>query len=296
MRSTLLRYLTLLACIFSLHTANARQTKAKAFIDCKNDCPQMIKIPAGKFMMGSAEAEIGRVKTEGPQHAVTIGKAFAMSVYPITRDEFATFVVDSKYADAGVCKTMEAGKWTDKQGWNWRNPGYDQNGKEPVACASFNDAQAYAEWLSKKTGKHYRLPTEAEWEYAARAGTTTPYWWGTQASHEYANYGAEKCCDPLKQGRDQWDYTSPAGAMRANAFGLYDMGGNIFQWTEDCWNDSFVGAPADGSAWKTGNCNEPVQRGSSWHASADFIRVAYRVHFDRADRNIYMGFRIARDL
>jgi sulfatase modifying factor 1 len=286
---------TWLALVSASAASAATPAAGKTLRDCRG-CPTLVVVPAGTFTMGTPSDEPGRGANEGPQHAVTITRAFAAGVAPVTRDEFAAFVKATKRPDSPGCKLVGAKGFQLDPQLNWRNPGYAQTGKDPVACVSYEDASAYAAWLSTRTGKHYRLLSEAEWEYAARAGTTTAYWWGTTPDHEHANYGTEKCCEVLKSGRDQWDYTSPVGSFPANAFGLYDVSGNIFEWVQDCWHDNFEGAPADGSAWDRADCTDRAHRGSSWHASAAFIRIGYRVHDPVGDRNIYLGFRIARDL
>lgn len=264
--------------------------------DC-SQCPTLQIIPPGSFLMGSADGESGHYDSEGPQHRVQIAYRFAIAAEVTTRRQYAAFVAATHRPEPNGCTAMSPVRaWTDDPALSWRDPSYPQGEDDPVSCVSWQDAHAYADWLSQKTGHHYRLPTEAEWEYAARAGTTTAYWWGTQASHEFANYGSEECCNGLAQGRDRWVYTSPASAMPANAFGLRDVAGNIFQWVEDCWHPNFNGAPSDGSAWIQGDCRERAQRGSSWHASARFVRVAYRVSWKPDGRNIYGGFRVARDL
>jgi formylglycine-generating enzyme required for sulfatase activity len=247
----------------------------RSFRDC-GKCPLMVVIPAGQFTMGTPLDEAGRAAGEITPHAVTLAQPFAAGAYPVTRAEYGAFVNATHR--------------------NWRNPGYTQTDKDPVACVSYDDVYDYLSWLSKRTRHKYRLLSEAEWEYAARGGTNTAYWWGAAPSHEYANYGTVNCCEVLKEGSDRWDYTAPAGSFAPNAFGIYDVSGNIFQWVQDCWHADYAGAPADGSAWDSAECKDRVHRGSSWHASASFIRIGYRVHDPVGDRNIYLGFRIARDL
>ena len=159
-----------------------------------------------------------------------------------------------------------------------------------------DDAQAYTAWLSRKTGKRYRLLSEAEWEYAARAGTTTANWWGNVESHEHSNYGKDDCCAGLATGRDQWVTTSPVGSFPANAFGLYDMLGNVWQWTGDCQNANYNGAPANGSAWGSGDCGQRVLRGGSWTDGPRYLRSSDRVWNNSSDRDSNDGFRVARTL
>ena len=256
----------------------------------------MVIVPAGRFTMGTAASEPGHAANESPEHPVTIPRAFAVGAYPVTRDEYGQFVRTTGRTNTGGCRSVGKQGWVVDAKGSWENPGFTQDGKHAVVCVSFNDATDYVRWLSQRTGHAYRLLTEAEREYVARAGTQTPYYWGTAESHEHANYGTTQCCDAHREGRDQWDYTSPVGAFPPNAFGVYDTSGNVFEWAQDCWHADFNGAPADGSAWLDAGCNDHLHRGSSWHASAAFLRIGYRIH-DPADvRNIYLGFRIARDL
>jgi formylglycine-generating enzyme required for sulfatase activity len=171
--------------------------------------------------------------------------------------------------------------------------------KRPVINVNWFDAKEYVNWLNslptRGKGK-YRLLSEAEWEYAARAGTTTAYPWGVKASHEFANYGKDECCDGLAQGRDKWVNTSPVGSFPANRFGLYDMHGNVWEWTEDCWNESYKGAPADGRPWTTGGCSRRVLRGGSWLDGPQLLRSANRFWYNSSNWYVNYGFRLARTL
>src|SRR5262249_3313062 len=156
--------------------------------------------------------------------------------------------------------------------------------------------QQYLPWLSRKSGKTYRLLTEAEWEYSARGVTSVSapsrtYWWGDSASHEYANYGKEQCCDGLQQGRDQWINTAPVGQFLANPFGLHDLHGNVWEWVQDCWNEHYSGAPADGSAWTAGDCGRRPLRGGAWINAARHLRSAYRYGFAPDFKDNGIGFR-----
>ena len=265
--------------------------------DCPQ-CPPMVYIPASSFRMGDIQG--GGREWEKPVHRVSVG-AFLLGQTEVTVDQFRAFVKASGYKteaeqeDRG-CRTYENGSWDWRSGKNWRNPGFKQSSEEPVVCLSWNDTQRYIEWLSKKTGEQYRLPTEAEWEYAARAGSETKYSWGNTASHEYANYGTDSCCDGLAKGKDKWKYTSPVASFTANAFGLYDMHGNAWEWTQDCWNGSYKGAPSDGTAWLSGNCSRRVLRGGSWYGYPDFLRSAYRLRNSAGYRSDYFGFRVSRTL
>lgn len=229
--------------------------------------PKMVHIPSGKFLMGSND---GR-SNERPVHEVMISYAFEIGKYEVTFDEYDAFAKDTQR------------KLPDDRGWG--------RGRRPVINVTFDDAQAYATWLSKKTGKRYRLPTEAEWEYAARAGTQSRYWWGDDIGRD--NAVCVGC-------GSRWDNqkTAPAGSFKANAFGLNDTAGNVWELTQDCWHENFTGASADGSAWLVedgGDCSSRVVRGGSWPNAPRNLRSADRnsVNVDGVGGNL--GFRIARD-
>ena len=199
-------------------------------------------------------------------HQVTISQSFAVSKYEITFEDY------DRFAGSGT---------TDDQGWG--------RGRLPVMKVSWNDAREYVAWLSAQTGRSYRLLSEAEWEYAARAGSATKYAWGNSIESNRANcYGCGS----------QWDYeqTAPVGSFEPNAFGLHDMHGNVYEWVEDCWNGSYEGAPADGSAWLSGDCERRIVRGGAWDDFPDDLRVALRVSAGSDRRDSYYGFRVARTL
>jgi formylglycine-generating enzyme required for sulfatase activity len=264
-----------------------------SFRDCP-DCPVMVVVPAGGFAMGSPENEPERTADEGPQHRVTFTRRFAVAKYPTTRAEFARFASDSGYLPRPGCLIVSGGNWIDDPKAGWRDPGFAQSDSDPVVCTNWDDARAYAEWLGRRTGHEYRLLTEAQWEYAARGGTRSAYPWGPEASHERANYGSDQCCAPALGGRDRWVYTSPAGSFAPNAFGLYDMLGNAWEWTADCWHADYSGAPSDGSAWLAGSCGDRVLRGGSWNCTPATVRAAEREVHDPSGRYSVVGFRVAR--
>jgi len=280
----------LLAQAFALLVAMAPGT---AFRDC-DVCPVMVVVPAGSFEMGSPASEPGRYPDEGPQHRVTFARPFAVAKYPVTRGEFSRFVRETGYSAGPGCLIVQGGSWVDARKADWRHPGFAQSERDPAVCMSWNDGEAYAHWLSGRTGHRYALLTEAQWEYAARAGTGTPYYWGAQASHARANYGADRCCAPAVAGKDRWVGTSPSGSFPPNAFGLYDMHGNAWQWMRDCWHHDYEGAPDDGSAWTTGSCVDRVMRGGSWNCTPSTIRAAEREVHDLSGRYAVVGFRVAR--
>jgi formylglycine-generating enzyme required for sulfatase activity len=285
------------AAAMALLTAQPRAVQAQtgaSIKDCTDVCPEMVTIPAGRFVMGSPAGEKGRFLDE-EQHAVTIAKPFLTSRYDVTRGEFAQFVAETHYDAKGSGCTGAAGvAFGTSPRLNWENPGFAQSERDPVVCVNWADAQAYADWLRKKTGKPYRLLTETEWEYAARAGTATAYPWGDAPSHDNANYGEDDCCAGLAAGRDQWMNTSPVGSFPANGFGLYDMNGNVWQWTQDCYHAGNSGGPADGAAWTDGDCDLRMLRGGAWFFSPVLARSANRVWFNPENRYVIIGFRVAR--
>jgi formylglycine-generating enzyme required for sulfatase activity len=261
---------------------SGRLQDLQTFRDCA-ECPEMVVIPAGSFTMGSPAGETNREQVpekfgawERPQHGVSIGRPLAIGKYEVTFAEWDACVRE------GGCSHRPSDR-----GWG--------RGNRPVINVSWEDAREYARWLGRKTGQDYHLPSEAEWEYAARAGTTTPYWWGSRASHEYANYGKDECCGGLAVGRDRWEYTAPGGSFSPNGFGLYDVLGNVWEWVEDCWNASYRGAPTDGRAWTAGDCTRRVTRGGSWANEPWYGRSAFRVAAPEG-RGENIGFRVARTL
>ena len=235
------------------------------FKDC-DGCPDMVVIPAGEFMMGSDEDD-----NEKPRHRVTIRQPFAVGKFAVTFDEW------DACAAAGGCDGTRPGD----EGWG--------RGKRPLIYVSWNDATRYIAWLSARTGQTYRLPSEAEWEYAARAGSATKYRWGDDVGTGHAN--CSEC-------GSQWDdkQTAPVGSFPPNAWGLYDMNGNVWQWVEDPYHDTYNGAPAAGSVWAAGGSSSRVVRGGSWHGDADFLRSAYRNSNPPDSRYGTYGFRVARTL
>ncbi len=251
--------------------------------------PEMVVIPAGRFRMGDIQG--GGRDNEQPVHSVSVDK-LAMGRYEVTVAEFRRFVNATGYqTDAekkGGCYSYANGwKWVD--GADWRNFGISQTDNHPVVCVSWNDATAYTKWLSEQTGHTYRLPTEAEWEYAARAGTETKYWWGNTASHEYANYGKDVCCDGFAKGKDRWVYTSPVGSFAKNPFGLYDTVGNVWEWTCSEYEGKYAG--------KEQQCADAgyfVLRGGAWNGDAARTRSADRYCSDPTNRFSNCGFRPCR--
>lgn len=264
------------------------------FKDCP-DCPEMVVIPAGSFMMGSPDSEAGRRPDEGPQRRVTIPRDFAVGRYEVTRGEFSRFIAASGRKTEAGCHVWTGSEWKQDAGRNWRDPGFTQTDTHPATCLSWNDSQAYVAWLSQKTGKGYRLLTEAEWEYAARAGTTTAFSTGETITAEQANFNGNYTYNRSAVGFYR-QRTTPAGDFPANPFGLYDMQGNIGEWVEDCYMDSYQGAPLDGIAVTRNSYCQRVNRGGSWYDSPGFLRAAARLRNHPGNRLHNFGFRVARTL
>jgi formylglycine-generating enzyme required for sulfatase activity len=249
-----------------------RRGEPLTFRECAKNCPEMTVVPAGKFRMGSPPNEKDHYSDESPQHNVTITRPFAVSKFDVT------------FADWDACVAVggcpQGGRANDA-GWG--------RGTRPVIHVNWDDAQAYVVWLSRMTGAAYRLLTEAEWEYAARAGTSTAYYWGDEIGMGNANC---KGC-----GSD-WDarQTSPVGSFKPNAFGLYDMAGNVWQWVEDCYHDKYNEAPKDGTAWEASDCTRRVARSGSWMVDPENLRSADRNPSSPDSRDIDLGFRVGRTL
>ena len=285
---------------------------AEGFRECER-CPEMLVVPAGSFMMGSPESEKGRNSWEGPQRMVTFGRPFAVGKFEVTVDQFAEFVRETGYDSGSTCWTFENGTFDGRTGRSWRNPGYSQTGSHPAACLSWRDAKGYVEWLARKTGdKGYRLLAEAEWEYAARArpmpaeAPRFPFGDDENALCSHGNV-LDQTAKKLPGTTMRWDFLScrddyaeaaPIGRFQPNAFGLYDMLGNVKEWTQDCFHDGqgFRGAPTDGSAWTSGSCRAHVLRGGSWLSYARLLRAAVRFRGGPDDRVSDVGFRVAKTL
>ena len=272
--------------------------------DCPG-CPELVVVPEGSYRMGSPESESGRADDEGPVRRVTIGYRLAVGVKEVTRGEFARFVSETGRSMGDSCWTYEGGEWEERSGRHWKSTGFSQTDGHPVVCVNWDDAKAYVGWLSEETDEEYRLLSESEWEYVARARTKTARYWGESESGQcrYANGGDEA----LKRRDSDWKWptascddgyarTSPVGRYEANGFGLHDVLGNVWEWVEDCWNESYTGAPSDGSAWKSGDCDRRVLRGGSWLNLPRFLRSAYRIRLSSGYRTLNYGFRVARTL
>lgn len=264
-----------------------------SFRDCP-DCPEMVVAPKGAFTMGSPSSEAGRADDED-QVQVSIAAPFAAGKFAITRGEFAAFVKDTGRKTNGGCVTLAGSEWKQQSDKSWRSPGFEQNDRHPVVCINWDDAKAYVAWLSGKTGKGYRLLSESEREYVARAGTTSPFSWGAQISTSQANYNGNFTYGSGQKGEDR-KKTVPVDSFKPNPWGLYNVHGNSWDWTEDCWNPKNAGNPGDGSARATGECGRRVVRGGSWYGYPQGLRSAARDWLTSDNRNDLLGFRVGRTL
>jgi formylglycine-generating enzyme required for sulfatase activity len=233
--------------------------------------PLMVVIPAGRYLMGSPANEPERSDDDGPQHEVNIAKPFAMGVYAVTFDEYDRF-----------CDSRKRDRPGDEK-WG--------RGDRPVINVSWDDAQAYCTWLTEQTGRPYRMPSEAEWEYACRAGTTTPFHFGERITPDQANFDGNQTYNRSAKGEYR-KKTTPVGSFPPNAFGLHDMHGNVWEWCQDAWHGSYNGAPTDGLAWEGGGSLSRVLRGGSWGSDPGWCRAADRRKGNPANRDSYIGFRV----
>lgn len=289
------------------------QVITDAFVDRNGKAPELVVVPIGSFMMGSPSQEPGHRSTEEPQREVKVTLGFALGRDEVSVGEFRAFIDDSKYqtdAEKQGTSTVydeDSGRTIERRGITWRN---DYSGaiaadNLPVIHVSWNDAKAYAQWLSARTGKRYRLPSEAEYEYALRAGTSTRYWWGDgNPPPKIANLTGDGDKSPTQRRwtnafprySDGYWGPAPIGKFPANPFGLRDIDGNVADWIEDCWHDNYLRAPADGRAWVNPGCERRVVRGASWGSAPDQARSAFRTSLPSDARNGQVGIRIARDL
>ena len=280
------------AAVGAAPTAASAQLRAgDVFRDCAA-CPQMVVIPAGRFTMGSPAYEDERYPFEGPTRELNV-PSFAMGRYEVSREQFQTYVSSTR----AVMAPCPSG--------TWQAPGFDQTASDPVVCVSWDDASAFVAWLAQRLGQPYRLPSEAEWEYATRAGTTARRPWGDSPSEAcvYENVGdaaLQKSFSvsqsPVHACADGFTNTAPSGRFKPNAFGLYDTLGNVSEWTQDCWNATFTGAPGNARPWLTEGCEGRVVRGGSWSFGPRGVRSAYRGWEPVDSRNGLIGFRVAKSL
>lgn len=288
----------------------------EVFRDC-GDCPEMIVLPAGRFLMGSTVKETTDEQAypmvaawEKPQVEVKVARPVAIGRFEVSRAEFARFVAETQHATSDTCYAYDprTNKWSMTQGLDWRNPGFTQTDADPVVCVNVPDGQAYAAWLARKTGRPYRLISEAEWEYAARAGTTDVRPWpgGREATCRYANVSDNtrvRAHDKLKRDPttafdcdDGYVHTSPGNAFPPNPLGVSDLLGNTWSWTADCFNDSHGGRPVDARARTDGDCKNYMIKGGSWAANTADLRPAQRGRDPVGYRATYIGLRVALSL
>jgi formylglycine-generating enzyme required for sulfatase activity/predicted Ser/Thr protein kinase len=270
------------------------------FRDCPT-CPLMKVMPRGRFNQGAPADDPDAQPFERPQHPVAIARPFGLGVYEVTLGEFRDYVGATQRKITGC--TVYDGQWHERPDLGWNDAGFPQSSTHPVACVSWHDALDYTVWLSHKTGHHYRLPSASEWEYAARAGSESARPWTKNtewacntanvadlaAAQRYPGWKVHSC-------NDGYVYTAPGGSFSPNAFGLYDMLGNVFEWVQDCWHADYRGSPSDGSAWLTGDCSERDLRGGSWFTSPQYVSVAARNRFAEGYRSNTIGFRLVREL
>ncbi len=266
--------------------------------------PVMVAIPAGRFKMGSPDTEERAELYEGeeePQHEVQIEHVFALGRGAVTRDAFAAFIADTNHDMGQSAFVLIGDKWQDTPGRGWHDPGFTQDGDHPVTCIRWPDAQAFIGWLNARLTltdqpDAYRLPSEAEWEYACRAGTQKPFSFGATITTDQANFNGMIGYGDRRPSMVWHKATTPVGRFGANAFGLYDMHGDTWDWCEDVWNPTYEGAPVDGSPWRTGDASMRVLRGGSWYYSPQHCRSAMRFRSFLRYRGVNVGFRLARTL
>jgi formylglycine-generating enzyme required for sulfatase activity len=286
---------------------------ADAFVDREGKAPQLVVIPVGEFSMGSSKAERGHRADESPQRNVSMRQAFALAKTETTVAAFRQFITSTSYVTDAEKKSTSTfydeknGRIAEGRNINWRHNfmGDPAQDEEPVVHVSAHDAQAYVSWLSERTEKAYRLPSEAEFEYVLRAGSQTRFYWGNgnpkQIVGNLAGDGdrslSKRTWSRAFPGyRDGYWGPAPVAQFMPNAFGAYDMGGNVSEWVQDCWHDSYLRAPENGAAWVNAGCTKRVVRGGSWGSATEQFRSAYRMNANFDTRSARIGFRVARNL
>ncbi|WP_170228194.1 SUMF1/EgtB/PvdO family nonheme iron enzyme [Denitratisoma oestradiolicum] len=274
----------------------------KNFKDCEG-CPEMLVLPAGSFIMGTPATETERVVDEGPTRTVAVAAPFALGRFEVARREYARFVSDSGYPTTPGCYVWRDSQWLLDEKSDWRNPGFEQTDDHPVTCVNREDIQEYLRWLNLKTGKTYRLPSEAEWEYAARASGTGVRFWGDKPADAcaWANVADLSLVGmfgrwALHDCNDGYVYTAPVGSFKPNAFGLHDMLGNAWEWVADCYVDSYADAPVGTAPRLASDCARYGRRGGSWNSMAKDVRSGNRSRREPSLRNNSMGFRVAASI
>jgi len=285
-----------------------------SFQDC-DVCPKMVTIPPGSVYIGSYEDEIGRRKAERLRATATINYSYALGQTEVTLEQYRMFVEETQHQSEKAeykgkilagCNYYDGKSYGYVAGHNWQNPGYPQREDAPVVCVSWSDAQAYADWLTVKTGRKYRIPSTVEFEYASRAGASTPWYWGTDptVACEYANIGDRSFAHqfpsrPSFPCDDGYVFTSSVGKFKANDYGLYDMVGNAWEWTNNCFHEDLTDAPKDGSSWEedgNGDCTFRTPKGGSWISGISWSRSAVRSRDGAHYRSFMLGFRVAAEI
>lgn len=290
---------------FHVAAEGDRPLAGSTFQDCEN-CPEMTVIPAGQFEMGVEGGEFGRY--EGPVHTVNITRPFAIGTYEVTNAQYRSFVEATGHPSTGGCRIFDGVKPTAMEGNSWEDPGYGRPAKpdEPVACVHWLDAKAYVEWLADETGKPYRLPSEAEWEYVARGKSPkTRFFWGDDPNGacEYANVFDVSSAEidnprpiPSVTCEDGFADVAPVGQLKANAYGVYDIIGNVWEWVEDCYVMTFFEWQNDETAQTRYGCDRRGVRGGSWSTSPDRQRPEFRGRDPVKLVSQIFGLRVAMDL
>lgn len=269
--------------------------------DCP-DCPDLVIVEAGSFMRGAEADDPAADESEFPRHEIGIERPFAISTSLVTRSEYKAFSLATERVAAPGCYTLTDEGWRMDEHADWRSPGFPQTESDPVVCVSWNDATAYAAWMAERTGQPYRLPSEAEWEYAARAGTAETNFWGEDPALacNYANVNdltaknkTAKVAEPCTDG---YLFTSPVASFRPNPFGLHDAVGNVWVWLADCWQGDYGTTPRNGEPAIGGECTSRVLRGGSWTDTPGPFRLAARENRAQGERLSFAGFRLARDV
>ncbi len=306
--------LTLSLAAAAAHAQQTTAARAAASTDCP-ECPALALVPPGAFTLGTPPdaREVDPRTGESRPLFVTLGRPYYVSAREITFGEFRRFVEATGYSPPAGCRVWLGGQWVFDGERSWRDPGFAQPpaDDEPVVCVSWEDARAYAQWLAQRSGRGYRLPSETEWEYVARGGTSFARFWGADDSHEgtvislacdFANVYDASAVDahrfpfPHASCSDGHATVAPVGRRKPNAFGAYDVIGNVREWLADCYTASYEGRPADGRAWTwQGGCEQRVVRGGSWASRPAVARAAARDVEAASHRQSDLGFRVARD-
>ena len=306
-------YLVLLSCLFAIPVSQA-QNPGETFLDCEV-CPEMVVIPAGQVTLGSHADEAYSTSRDRPKQRARIRENFAMAKTEVTLAQFRQFMTESNHQQQSMvyqgttyvgCNYFDGKRYGYVQRHSWEDPGFPQNEESPVVCVSWSDATAYAQWLSEKTGRQYRVPSTVEFEYALRAGNDTPWPWGNNPDQacDHANI-ADRTFSGRYPSRPNFDcddgyvFVARVAQFEANAFGLYDMIGNAWEWTDDCWHDDLSKAPLDGRAYldrDDGDCDARTPKGGGWISGPGWSRAAARSKDGQHYRSYMLGFRVASAL